>query len=182
MKNNKKVFMWIFFIFVLCALPFLYYSEEYHIENNEKSIQTNLTKWLNRGSGGEMSPHVKEIVRLGASDTYITLFQLEDHRIGYAQMIMGWNGKLKIGQSGYGTNEVSYRNIDTNQGMYGIVIGYNIDFKIDHLFVELQHEEFSFSTDISQDELFIKFEKLPKDLKETYPARITCYDQYNNVI
>lgn len=156
MKNNKKVFMWLLFIFVLCALPFLYYSEEYHIENNEKSIQTNLTKWLNRGSGGEMSPHVKEIVRLGASDTYITLFQLEDHRIGYAQMIMGWNGKLKIGQSGYGTNEVSYRNIDTNQGMYGVVI--------------------------SQDELFIKFEKLPKDLNETYPARITCYDQYNNLI
>lgn len=182
MKNNKKVFMYILFILVLCALPFLYYSNEYHIENNKESIQLNLTKWLNRGSSEEMSPRVEEVVRLGASDTYITLFQLGDHRIGYAQMSKGWNGKLKIRQSGHGTNEVSYRNIDTNQGMYGIVIGYNTEFKIDHLLVKLQNEEFSFSTDISQDELFIKYEKLPNDLKETYPDHITFYDQYNNVI
>lgn len=173
--------MWIL-ILVLCALPFLYYSNEYPIENNEESIQMNLTKWLNRGSSEEMSPSVEEVVRLGASDTYIALFQLEDHRIGYAQMIKGWNGKLKIGQSEYGTNQVSYRNIETEQGMYGIVIGYNFDFNIDHLLVKLQHEEFSFSTDVSQDELFIKYEKLPNDLKETYPAHITFYDSFNNVI
>lgn len=160
----------------------LYYFSQHNIENDNVSIQTGLRDWLNRGRVEDISPNVLEVVRLDNSNSYIVLFQLENNNMGYSQLIKGLNGKFKILRAGYGTNVVSYKDIETNKGMYGILVGYNPNFKIDHLVAKLMYEEFSFTVDVSKDEKFIKYEKLPTELKETFPAEITFFDKNNNVI
>lgn len=61
------------------------------------------------------------------------LFETQSNKIGYAHIFKGWNGKYKIDSSGHGTNQVSYKKIKTNKGMYGILVGKNPDLEFDHI-------------------------------------------------
>lgn len=158
------------------------YMNKYHIDNDNISIQSSLKDELNRGSVDELNPKLKETVRLGESSSYIALFQLENNEIGYSQMIKGLNGKFKFERAGSGTNIVSYENIHTNKGDYGILVGHNPDQKINHILAKLINEEFEFNADVSKDRLFVKYEKLPSKLKDASPAELTFYDENNKVI
>jgi hypothetical protein len=182
LSKIKKVIYFSLFLIVLCIGYSLYYLNQYHIDNENVSIQSNLNDWLNRGSTEQISPNVIEVVRLDNSNSYIVLFELENNDIGYSQLIKGLNGMPKIERAGYGTNVVSYEKIKTNQGMYGILIGKNPNLKIDHISVKLMHEEIGFTTDVSKDEKFVKYEKLPSDLEENFPAELTFYDKNNTII
>lgn len=182
MSKVKKTMYYALFFMVLCTISTLYYFNKYHIKNDNVSIQSNLKDWLNRGSVEKNSPDVLDVVRLDHSNSYIVLFQLEKNNIGYAQLIKGWNGKFRIEQAGYGTNKVSFADLKTNEGIYEVVVGYNENLKIDHMLVKLQNEEYSFTTDVSKDKEFLRYEKLPSELKETFPANITFFDQNNNEI
>ncbi|WP_108586771.1 hypothetical protein [Paenisporosarcina sp. OV554] len=64
--------------------------------------------------------------------------------------------------------------------MYGILFGKNSNHKIDYISVELIHEEFSFTSDVSEDEVFVKYKKTPSQFKQTFPAVLTYYDKNNN--
>jgi hypothetical protein len=66
--------------------------------------------------------------------------------------------------------------------MFGILIGKNSDLKIDHITARLIHEEFSFTYHVSEHERFVKYKKLPSNLKQTFPAEITFYDKNNTAI
>lgn len=44
------------------------------------------------------------------------------------------------------------------------------------------HEDFGFTIDVSKDEKFVKYEKLPSGLKETFQAELTLFDKNNTVI
>jgi len=182
LSRTKKIMYYAVFLIVLCIGCSLYYFNQYHINNDNVSIQSNLKDWLNKTSTEEIIPNVLDVVRLDNSNSYIALFQLENNNIGYSQLIKGSNGKLKIERAGYGTNVVSYEKIETNKGVYGILVGKNPDLKMDHLSVKLKHEEFGFTTDVSKDEKFVKYEKLPSGLKETFQAELTLFDENNTVI
>jgi hypothetical protein len=43
--------------------------------------------------------------------------------------------------------------------MYGIVIGKNNNLNIDHITAKLMHENFSFTSDVFGEKVFVKFEK-----------------------
>ncbi len=102
--------------------------------------------------------------------------------VGYAQFIKGWNGRFKILQSGHGTNEVSYRSIKTNIGMYGVLIGRNSNLEISKIKAELLSENYSFTSDVSKDETFLRYKKLPSNLKQTFPAELFFYDENNKLV
>ncbi|MFF2015080.1 hypothetical protein [Paenibacillus sp. NPDC058177] len=182
MCRVKKVIYFSVFLIVFCIGYSLHYFNQYHIDDSNVSIQSNLNSWLNRGDKEQISANLIKVVRLNHSNSYIALFQLENDDIGYSQLIKGLNGNFKIELAGYGSNVVSYENIRTNEGMYGILVGKNPSLKINHITTKLIHGEFSFTTDISKDEMFVKYKKLPSDLKKTFPAELTFYDANNTVI
>ncbi|OBZ18152.1 hypothetical protein A8L34_00760 [Bacillus sp. FJAT-27264] len=182
MNRVKKMIYFSLLLIVLCIGYSLHYFNQYHIDDSNVSIQSNLNNWLNRGNREQINANLIEVVRLNDSNSYIVLFQLENDDIGYSQLIKGLNGKFKIELVGYGTNVVSYEDIRTNEGVYGILLGKNPSLKINHIFTKLIHEEFNFTTDVSKDELFVKYEKLPSELRETFPAEFIFYDGNNTVI
>ncbi|MDV2582788.1 hypothetical protein [Alkalibacillus haloalkaliphilus] len=120
---------------------------------------------------------VLDAVQLGDTTSYAILFETQSNNIGYAHFIKGWNGIFKIDHSGHGTNLASYQSIETNKGRYGILVGKNPDFKIDHIEAELYYEKFSFTSHVSSEEKFVKYEQLPNDVKEPFPAKLTFYDK-----
>lgn len=179
-KVKKKIYISLWLILLLIVYLLSYFNE-YHINDSTVSIQSSLNDWLD-GGNTEQIKNIVEVVHLDPSNSYIALFQLENKNIGYAQLIKGWNGKFKIERSGHGTNVVSYESIKTNRGMYGILVGTNSGLKIDHIVAKIMNEEFRFTKDVSEDERFIKYEKIPRDFKKTYPAELTFYDKNNTVI
>ena len=169
-------------IVVICIGYTLFYFNQYHIEDERASIQSNLTEWENRGTGEEIKLDVLEVTQLDNTNSYIVLFETDNKNIGYAHFLKGWNGHFKIELSGHGTNVVSYEEIKTNNGMYRILVGKNPDFKIHHITAKLINEEFSFTSNVSKDEKFVKYKKLPSDLKQTFPADLTFFDENKNII
>ena len=158
----------------------MFYFNQYDINNDEQSIQTGLNDWLNRGNRDEINSKLIEVVQLDVSKSYIALFQLENDDLGYPHLNKGLNGKFKMEHSEHGTNGISYEEIKTNRGMYGILFGKNSNHKIDHISAELTMKNFSFASDVSEDEVFVKYKKLPSQFKQTFPAVLTYYDKNNN--
>lgn len=177
---------WMYIISCLVVIGFgytLFYSNQYSVEDNRASIHTDLTTWENRASVEKIEINILKVIQIDDTNSHVVLFETAEKHMGYAQLLKGWNGKFKIIQSGSGTNIVSYHDLKTNQGTYGILIGKNLDLQIDHIIAksEFTDEDFSFTSSIPKDETFLVYKKLPSDLKETFLA-ITLYDEYGKVI
>ena len=179
---SKKAMYYIAIIIVLCIGFSLFYINQYSINNDERSIQSSLKEWLNRASEEELDPNVLETVQLDDTSSYITIFQLENGNHGYSHLIKGINSKFKIQHSGHGTGLVSYQVIDTNKGKYMILYGRNPNLNIDHISLKSIHEDFGFDADVSKNEIFVRYEDVPSDFKNPFPANLTFYDKNNNEI
>lgn len=107
---------------------------------------------------------------------------MENGNVCYVQLVEGLNGRLKITNTGHGTNELHYQDIKTNNGSYYILVGKNLEKKIDTIQVKLIHEEYDFNVDVSTKVLFIKYHKLPKEFEQPFPAEFTMLDKDNNAI
>ncbi|WP_226577235.1 hypothetical protein [Halobacillus litoralis] len=172
----KKLTYLISFLVILTFGYSWFYGTQYHIEDNQDAVQSNLKEWSNRGSE-DINPDVIKIVQLDDTRSYILLYQTQSKDIGYAHMIKGWNGKYKMDQSGYGTNIVDYQNVETNQGTYGVVYGRNPDLEIDYFAVNLADEPFRFTAGVKDDENFVRYKKFPKDIKDPFPAHLSFYNK-----
>jgi hypothetical protein len=179
---REKAQYFIVIILVFSSVYSIFYINKFDIEDNNESIESNLELWLNMGSGKEVEPNILNLVKLGNSNSYIAFFQLENKHFGYAHLIKGWNGKFKAVHAGHGSNIVSYEKIKTDKGIFGILVGKNPKLKIDHIKVKLMYEDFSFITQVSEEQSFLKYKKLPRELKQTFPAELTFYDENNRVI
>lgn len=178
--NKTRMFFCVLLIIGVAGVGYsLYYFNQYKIENKNLSIQSNLTEWLNRGNTEELNPNVIKVVQLGDSTSYIALFQLKNRNIGYAHLIKGLNGMLKISQAGHGDNVVKYQKIKTNKGTYGILVGENTDLNIDHITAKFINEEFSFTSYVSNNEKFVIYKKLPNDLTGNSPFELIFFDENN---
>lgn len=80
-------------------------------------------------------------MHLDDTKSSIALFQLENADIGYAHLIKDLNGKYEFDVIGYGSNKVSYEEIKTNRGMYGILVGKNRELRIEHITAKLMYEK-----------------------------------------
>ncbi|PET64803.1 hypothetical protein CN514_12655 [Bacillus sp. AFS001701] len=72
----------ILFIVIISGYS-IYYNKQYHVKNNNKSIQTYVEKFINRDEENEMDPKIIEVVRLGDSKTYLASF-VSEKMLGYA--------------------------------------------------------------------------------------------------
>ncbi len=160
----------------------LFYFSQYHIDDDKIAVQSSLAEWMSNDSE-TTTLDVKEIIQLEDTNSHIALFQTENGHVGYAHLIEGWNGKLKIVSSGgHGTNIVSYEVIETNHGNYGIVFGENPELTIDHITADLNYENYRFSVDVPSDEIFVKYAHLPEGIEKPFPAELTYFDKDQTVI
>lgn len=175
--------LYIILMLMITGLAYtVFYFNQYSIKDEESAIYNELATWHNRGTDAEMDIHILKIVQLDDTNSYIVLYETTDKNIGHAQLIKGWNRKYKIQKSGWGTNTVTYQDIKTNDGVYGILIGKNPDLKIDHFMAKSNDGEFSFTSRIPKEENFAVYEKLPRDLKDTFLPDITLYDVNEQVL
>lgn len=181
---SKKLLVFISMI-VIAALGYsLYYLNQYHIEDNDTAIQTNLETWLNRPHGEEINPTVLKVEQLEDTTSHIILFQLDNGDYGYSRLVKGVNGKFKIDIAGYGTgfHNASYQVIDTNKGKYMILYGGNPDLEVDHILAAAHTGEYDFTFDVSEDKTFLQFAKIPTGVERPFPVELSFYDRDNNEI
>lgn len=179
---KKRLLAVVLSILFVSTAYLIFYLNQYSIEAEESEVQTSLTEWNNRGSEYELKFEILEIVRLGQTNSHIVLLETSAENMGYAHLVEGWNGKYKIRQSGWGSGVASFRDVETNGGMYGVLIGKNPDLKIDHILAESENKEFSFTSSVAGSEKYVRYEKLPPKLKQTFPPDITLYDANGNVL
>lgn len=173
----------VLFIFLILIGYSIYYTKQYNIQNNKKTIQTNVKEFINIGEEQEMNPKVVKVVQIDNSKTFIALFQINSRNmVGYALLEKGINKRMKIVRANYGDNKVSYSDIKTNNGKYGLITGINQNLNIDHINVGLMYEKYTFTSNVSNELYFIKYKKLPNKLTKTFPAEFICYDKNSFVL
>lgn len=178
--------MYIVFVLIILFVGYVgFYFKEYHISNDQISIQSSLKDWLNRVPRKvDLNPDIIEVVQLDDTTSYIALYQLYDGTFGQAHLIKGFNGKYKIQHSSHGGSitGVSYQVTETNKGKYMVVFGGNSNLKINHVTAKSIHEDYEFKTDVSKEPYFVKYDKLPEDLKQPFPAELTFFDKNNKTL
>ncbi|MGM7684685.1 hypothetical protein ACSVDA_21490 [Cytobacillus sp. Hm23] len=184
----KKIYV-VTLLFILgIGFSVYYIDSRYQVENTHESIESSLKDWLNRSQKRQSNPTpiknptLIEKFKLDDTSTHIGLFQLENDNIGYVRLIEGLNGKLKIAGAGHGTNDFKYREIETNKGLYAILIGKNPEKKIDNILVNLMFENYNFNVDVPTEELFVRYHKFSETLDTPFPAEYTLFDKNNGVI
>ncbi|ANU27059.1 hypothetical protein [Planococcus versutus] len=178
---KKKLLFTLLCILVIGVGYTIFYVNQYSVKDNRASILADLTTWESRGSEEEIK--ILKMTQINHTTSYVVLFETADKYVGYAHLLKGWNGQFKIVESGAGTNSVKYRDLKTNQGVYGILAGKNPDLQIDHITAKsaFTDEDFSFTSPISEDATFLVYKKLPEDLKETF-LTFTLYDENGKII
>lgn len=153
-----------------------YMNWQYPIHDDESAIQWELNEWQRDTAATHEVFNVISTTQLGESSSHIILFETSSNGIGYARMIKGWNGQFKITESGWGP-DVSYHDIDTNDGTYGILIGTNPELRIDHVTVESTREDYRFTAELPEEYSFLLYEKLPDGVNSAFPADFTFFDE-----
>lgn len=171
---------WFWLLLLLLLIPIglaANYFNQYTIENNEADIESALIKWQSRGNSTEFRLKIKDTAQLENTNSKIVLFETPDENIGYAHLIKGWNGNYKINVSGWGTNMVSYHDIKTDKGMYGVFIGKNPKAEIKHVTAKLSKQDSDFSSVVPEGKQFIIYKKLPARLNGTNLLEIYLFDK-----
>lgn len=184
LKLKKKLMFLLMFV-IVCSIgggSVIAYSQQFSIDSSESALQPHLSEWINKGqSETEDKPVILDIRQLGKSNSYLALFITADNsKIGYAHYHKGWNDKLKPVNFLFGTDKIVFREIETNKGKYGILLGINPDFIIDTIKAPITDEELSFSYDVSSNEWFLKIEKIPNTINHQVYSDLELYDGNNN--
>lgn len=172
----------ILFIFLILIGYSIYYNRQYNVKYNKQSIQKYVKTSLNFGEDSKMNPIIIDVEQLGDSNTVIATFKLSTTQNGYAVLKKGLNKKMKIVRTRYGNGKVAYSGIETNKGKYGLLTGINVGLKVDHVTVKLLNHDYFFIADVPMEKYFIIYKKLPKEIKEPFPADLIFYDKHNNVL
>lgn len=182
---SKRVLIIFIFIIAISSIIALYYNKEYQIENDNISIQLNISERLNSDNNKvAYNPKSIEITNLPKTNSYIALFQVNNNDFGYAELVKGKNGKFKIRnfQVELGLSLIDYQEVDTGKINYVILYGKNQYKMIDHILIESQYEDYSFTADVANDEIFLRYDEVPSNIKYPYAVDRTYYDKDNNVI
>ncbi|KOF08911.1 hypothetical protein AC739_17530 [Planococcus glaciei] len=171
---------WSLLLLLLLLIPVGFaanHFNQYTIEDTGADIESALVEWQSKGNSTEFQLKLISTEQLENTNSKIVLFETPDENIGYAHLIKGWNGKYKINVSGWGTNMVSYHDVKTDKGMYGVFIGKNPKAEIKQMTAKLSKQDFDFSSVVPEGKQFIIYKKLPANLKETDLLEIYLYDK-----
>ncbi|WP_169819250.1 hypothetical protein [Anaerobacillus arseniciselenatis] len=169
----------IFFVLIVISIGFsFYYFNEYKIENDKEAIQSSLKVWLNRGSSVEvLEPNVLKVVQLENTKSYVSLFQLQEGNYGYANLIKGINGKLKIISSGQGSNIIHHQILETNRGKYIVLYGKNPNMEINSISVNSRIEEHNFKINVPTEKSFLIYKKVPDNFENPLLDEFILFDE-----
>lgn len=173
-----KKLMYAILLFGVTGLCYVFfYMDQYPIKSDKASVQAELAEWQSNGDDTKFEFKTLEIVQLDDTNSHIAIFETSNRNVGYAHLIQGWNGNFRIEQSQWGTTPVSFHDLKTNKGTYGLVTGQNQGLEIDHIKAESSDRQFSFTSTLPQEETFLVYKKLPSNLKNTFLPHITLYNQ-----
>ncbi|MCP8967776.1 hypothetical protein [Ectobacillus ponti] len=173
-----------YLLFVISAIGIFIgwlYFDKYNLPNEPGAIETGIQALLDEGRPDRVQPKVIEVRQLGSSASYVALLQLQDKQIGYAQLLRGWNGRFQLVRAGYGSSPVSYEEVETDEGRYGIILGRNAGLQLDHVTAKLAGD-YIFTVGVAGEGLFMKLQRLPRQLQRTTPVTLEAFDEDNRVI
>jgi len=157
------------------------YFSTYGVPKSEEAAEEFLIEFDTKKSGMGVSAVVGWL-QLGESDSWLARVLFEDGVYGYAHFVKGWNGKMKFMSLGT-TQPLTYREIQTNDGFYGVVFGRNDNPTIDHINVKtLGRTTYEFVIHVADQENFMVGEKLPDGVQDTFPAEFEVVDKEGNVL
>ncbi|MFS0577517.1 hypothetical protein AB1K83_18045 [Sporosarcina sp. 179-K 3D1 HS] len=157
------------------------YFSTYHIKGNEAAAEEFLIEFDKKKSGMGVSETI-DWLQLGGSNSWLSRVLFQDGVYGYAHFVKGWNGKMKFISLGT-TPHISYREFETDEGLYGVVFGRNDNRSIDHINVKTGGETpYEFVVEVKNQENFMVSEKLPDGIQGTLPAEFEVVDKEGNVM
>ncbi|CAM4028111.1 hypothetical protein [Lederbergia lenta] len=177
---KKKSILIVFFAVTIIAIVLVFkylYSEEYNIEYSNSSMEKFLTKNIER-----KSIEYIQLKELKKTNTVLFQFKYTDGHLGYAHFEKGINKKVKFISSN-SVPEITYQEFETNNGLYGVILGKNDNLKISRIEAELSSENmYSFTVDVSGSDYFIEYNKLPEGISNTYLGQLILFDSNKNII
>ncbi len=128
---------------------------------------------------------LKKVERINGSSTWIAILSStidSNGKIVYAHLEKNWRNHYKIISVGT-VPDISYVDIQTNNGLFGVLIGVNKSLAIKKIDVKTMGETQLESTfDIEGEKYFIRYISIKDELSSTSPAEFTLYDGINEII
>lgn len=183
--KNKLLIIIICIVFIIFASN-RYYFSKYEIENSIESIQISIAENMNLGNDSmtKYDPEILKMLNLPNTNTYVVLFQLNTNNYGHAELIKGINGKFLISTVSYstGSNLIDHDEVNAGKINYFIIYGKNQYKMIDHILIESEYEDYSFTANVADEEIFLVCDEIPSSIEQAWPFYLTYFDKDGKII
>lgn len=185
----KKIYL----LVSLCAFIFtaLNFPLDTFARNNQNNIERQIEYRL-KDMGIHLTDSSKlsilKKVKLDESNHYIVLFQFDYKNklyLGDATFEQRKPGEYRnIGSIGYSSDFINHTTVPVNENIYNIVYGKNKEMKTSKIKAELVNKAYHYTVNVSGENYFIKYHKLPKNIseKDAYPTDLQFFDKKNNLL
>lgn len=166
----------IIFIFISVLAFFILFV---YFLNNLDEYQINLSDQDVHAFFEEFSRNELELISFNQvedTNTWLAYIRFNNGEYSFSELKEGWNHKLKF-ISLSTCQDMTYRELKTNKGKYGVVIVNDLDENIAKIKVQSQLKDFETEIDTTHSKTFLKTFKLPENVEETFPATFYYYDE-----
>ena len=173
----KKILSLILLVFVVLSIYFMV-ANKFTIVDDEKQIKQGIESFANRGKETFVDIDIKKIINL--RDRKFVLFMLEN-QIGSANLIKGFNGKYKVEDIGYGTNNLRKYIYEIDKKKYVVIFYKNIDLRVKEIEFIIQDKKYE--TKANEDIFSIVYLPIDTTIKAGSRAgQVMLLDNYKNDI
>ncbi|TFE19045.1 hypothetical protein E2980_23820 [Cohnella luojiensis] len=169
-KYKVLISIGVVFFLTVASTQYLKPHYTYRIIDNEQAINKSISKMVDQPIQIKL---MKDI-----DNKRIVLFTLGSE-IGESVLTKGSNNKFKLDSTGYGSNEVRYRIINTNKGQYVKFIGRNTD-NISKILTIVDGEKYYLS--VLEAGYFISYVPLIQKTESNFPSGSVWYDNQDKEI
>lgn len=167
----KAIVAIVIILMILLSMKYIKPMYEYQIQDSQIAISKSISKM----TGGKP---IQIILIEDVDNKRIVLFQ-RGSEIGESMLTKGPNNKYRLDSSGYGTNVVRYRILNTNKGQYVKFVGKNSS-SISRILSFVDEERYYI--DIPEGEYFISYKPLTKKTSSSFPSGSIWYDDQGKEI
>lgn len=184
----KKTYIWIsVLLFILsCICLFIWFTnKDFSIPDSKVELEKELNIFVSENESDITELKMKKLEKVKDSNTWIALLSSDvdlNEKIRYAHLEKNWRKHYKIIAVGSIPN-ISYIDIQTNAGLFGVLIGINKSLSIKNIDIRTMGETQLESTfDVGGEKYFIKYISITNGIQSTSPAEFILYDNDNQVI
>lgn len=158
-------------------------TKDFTVLDSEAALEKEVNLLIN--DNDSQNYRIEEIENIQSSNTWIALLSSTsdaDENMQYAHLEKNWRNRYKIIAVG-SVADMTYLDIDTNQGLFGVLVGRNIDLSGSSLAIKTMGDVQLESTfDIEGQAYFVKYMEIEKGIYNTSPAEFTLYDEHHQVV